>query len=434
MPGTRNENGTLFTETNAVVARRPSWRSWIGLCAASFFLAEECGVELPFVNTYLVECGWGYDAIGAAVGLAGLVSWLMNSPGGFLIDHMRRHRLLLAAASLLVGACFGLLPLVCQSTAWVFLLLAVASLGKPLFGPLTNALTLGLVGNAGLNRAVGIKEGWNHAGNIAAAATAMMLVSHLPVGAVFYAIAVVSVLAAASGLVIRSDEAGEKQPANVTEWSPQPVVPFLQLLRDRRVAILLVATTLFHLANAPVMPLVAQKIKHVGGSNAQVAAVVLVAQAVMIPVAVLAGLLGDRWGRRPVLAVGFAVLPLRIALYNLADDAGALVALQALDGVGAGIFGVATVAACGDLTNRRGHFNALMGVLGTAVGLGGVAGPLTAGFIVQHWGFDAAFLSFAGIAVAAATLLIGWMPETQTATVVGPNAEELQLCCEPESV
>src|SRR5271167_867031 len=103
---TRNGDRTLFKETNADGVRRPSRRSWIGLCAASFFLAEECGVALPFVNTYLVECGWGYDTIGAAVGLAGLVSWLMNSPGGFLIDHMRHRRLLMAAASLLVGACF----------------------------------------------------------------------------------------------------------------------------------------------------------------------------------------------------------------------------------------------------------------------------------------------------------------------------------------
>ncbi len=40
----------------------------------------------------------------------------------------------------------------------------------------------------------------------------------------------------------------------------------------------------------------------------------LVAQAVMIPVALLAGRLCETWGRKPVFAVGFIALPVRIAL------------------------------------------------------------------------------------------------------------------------
>ena len=48
------------------------------------------------------------------------------------------------------------------------------------------------------------------------------------------------------------------------------------------------------------------------------AAVVLVAQLVMVPVALFTGLLCDRWGRKWVFAIGFIVLPLRIFLYSLA--------------------------------------------------------------------------------------------------------------------
>ena len=78
--------------------------------------------------------------------------------------------------------------------------------------------------------------------------------------------------------------------------------------------------------------------------NRQVAAVVLVAQAVMIPVALAAGRLCDRWGRKPVFAIGFVALPLRIFLYSLTTNPWVLVALQTLDGIGAGIYGVAIVA------------------------------------------------------------------------------------------
>jgi hypothetical protein len=62
------------------------------------------------------------------------------------------------------------------------------------------------------------------------------------------------------------------------------------------VVILFAATALFHLANAPVMPLVALYVKQLQGSDRQVAAVVLVAQTVTIPVALLTGGLCDRWG------------------------------------------------------------------------------------------------------------------------------------------
>src|SRR5205085_2563304 len=79
------------------------------------------------------------------------------------------------------------------------------------------------------------------------------------------------------------------------------------LLRDRRVLVLLGAVALFHLANAPVMPFVGAYITTLGGSDVQVAAVVLVAQTVMIPVALLTGWLCDRWGRKPAFAIGFLV-------------------------------------------------------------------------------------------------------------------------------
>ena len=324
----------MCPERNSVPSPLPpalsatSWRSWVGLCAACFFLAEVNGVTMPFVNTYLIERGWRYDAIGAAASFAGLVSLLTHSPGGFLIDHTRRRRVLLAGASLLVGACFGILPLAAADRIWVVALLAVAAVAKPLFGPLTNALTLDLVGHTGLNRAMGVNQGWNHAGNIAAALIAMVLVGYFPVAVVFFAVAAASVLAALSVFLIRTDELDRSTHARSVPFSGQSAAGFRELLRDRRVAVFLASATLFHLANAPVMPLVAQKIKHVGGSDGQVAGVVLTAQAVMVPVALLAGLVGECWGRKPVLAVGFAVLPFRIALYAFADNPSALVALQ----------------------------------------------------------------------------------------------------------
>jgi MFS family permease len=160
------------------------------------------------------------------------------------------------------------------------------------------------------------------------------------------------------------------------------------------------------------MPFVGAYIKKLDGSHVQVAAVVLVAQAVMIPVALAAGWLCDRWGRKWVFAIGFVALPVRIFLYSLTDDPWMLVALQTLDGIGAGIYGVVIVAMCADLTRGKGGFNALSGMIATALAVGGVIGPLGAGFLAQHLGYNAFFYVFAGIAALAAAVFLVAMPET----------------------
>jgi MFS family permease len=412
----------------------PSLRSWIGLCAATFFLAEMHGVTMPFVNAYLMDQGWRFDAIGIIVALAGLISLLMSSPAGFFVDRCRRRQVLLAGAALLVGGCFGLLPLVPASYVWTGTLLVAAAIVNPLFGPLFGALTLGLVGNSRLSRSLGITQSWDHAGNIGAALAAMMLVQFWPVASVFYAVAVASAFSAGAVFLIRRSDLNDRraQGLAVRRNSPE-AVRFRELICDWRIAVLLASAGLFHLANAPVMPLVAQKVKHLGGSSSQVAGVVLAAQAVMIPVALLAGWLGESWGRKPVFAMGFIALPVRIALYGLSDDPSILVALQTLDGVGAGIFGVTATTMCADLTRGRGHFNALVGVLATAGSVGGVLGPLMGGLMVQNLGFTAAFFAFAAVALAGAVLFIGGMPETRPEPVARGERVPVRTCLVPDT-
>ncbi len=408
---TTNEMAAL---TQARPAGTPSLRSLVGLNAANFFLAEITGVVVPFLATFLAGRGWRDDAVGVAVAAGGLGVFLMQTPAGVVVDRVRQRRLLLAGASLALGACYGLLPLLPAHWAVVDALLFAAGAAQAFFLPLLGALALGLVGHAGLCRTMGHNQGWNHAGNLAAALLAMGLVAWSGVPSVFYAVAAVSLLAAASVFLIREDDLDEDA-ASGGAGQGGAGATVLGLLRDRRILTLFAATALFHLANAPVMPLVGLYIDRLGGSGTQVAAVVFVAQAVMIPVALAAGWLCDRWGRKPVFAVGFLALPLRIFLYSLTSDPWVLVALQALDGIGAGIYGVVIVSMCADLTRGQGGFNALQGLLATALGVGGVLGPLAAGFLVQHLGFAVAFHAFAGVAALAALLFIALMPETRPA-------------------
>jgi MFS family permease len=394
-----------------------SLQSRAALNAANFFLAEITGVVMPFLGDFFKEKQWSESTLGIAISLAGLGVFVFQTPAGMITDRVRARRTMLAGASIVLGICYGLLPLVPAHPGWVDPLLFIAGAGQAFFLPLLGALALGLVGHAALNRTMGHNQGWNHAGNLAAALLAMGLVSLFGLASVFYAVTAVSALAAASVFFIREKEVDENRASGVDKDGKS--IALRELLKDRRVLVLLAATALFHLANAPVMPFLGAYIKELGGSHVQVAAVVLVAQAIMIPVALAAGWLCDRWGRKWIFGIGFVVLPLRIFLYSLTKDPWMLIALQTLDGIGAGIYGVVIVAICADLTKGKGGFNALSGMVSTALAVGGVIGPLGAGFLAEHLGYNGFFYVFAGIAAAAAILFITLMPETGTASATG---------------
>ncbi len=402
-------SAAVVTSRVTDVVAAPS-RDRIGLNAANFFLAELTGVVIPFLAKMLADRGWRDDAIQYAAAACGLGVFLAQTPAGVLADRVRDRRRLLAGASLAVGACFGLLPLATGSGWAAGLLAFLGGVGQAFFVPLLGALALSLAGHAALHKVMGENQGWNHAGNIAAALTAMAVAAWLGLPAVFYTVAVVSALAAASVFLIRPPDFKVESGA-----TPETGPRLRTLFRDRRVGVLFAAVALFHLANAPVMPLVGQYIARLGGTDTQVAAVVLVAQAVMIPVAVLAGWACHRWGRKPVFAAAFIALPARILLYSLSSDPWELVALQVFDGVGAGIYGVLIAVVCADLTRESGGFNALQGLLATALAVGGVLGPLVAGPIVQHLGFAAAFRAFALVAAVGAVAFVALMPETRPA-------------------
>jgi MFS family permease len=393
-----------------------SARSYWGLNAANFFLAEITAVVMPFLGAYFKGRSWTEAAIGNAIAIGGLGVLLMQTPAGLIVDRVRQRRTLLAVMSVLLGVCYGLVPLVPAKAGWIDPLLFAAGTAQAFFLPLLGALALGLVGHAALNRTMGSNQSWNHSGNLAAALLAIGIVSLLGVESVFFAVTVVSVLAAGSVFVIRKQEVDQQRASGAADGDSAASggrgEGIRELLRDYRVWVLLASTALFHLANAPVMPFLGAYIKELGGSDVQVAAVVLVAQAVMIPVALAAGRLCDRWGRKSVFAIGFLALPVRIFLYSLTDKPWMLVALQTLDGIGAGIYGVAIVAMCADLTRGKGGFNALIGMTATALAIGGVIGPLGAGRLAERLGYNGFFCIFAGIAGVAAIVFLTLMPET----------------------
>jgi MFS family permease len=136
----------------------------------------------------------------------------------------------------------------------------------------------------------------------------------------------------------------------------------------------------------------------------------------MVGVAVLVGKAMARgFGRKAIFLVAFAVLPVRGLLFSMVDSPVGVVAIQLLDGVAAGIFGVVAVVIAADVMAGTGRFNLAQGLVALGVGVGAGLSNLISGFIVQAFGYPAGFLALSGIALAALAFFAAFMPETRRA-------------------
>ena len=124
-------------------------------------------------------------------------------------------------------------------------------------------------------------------------------------------------------------------------------------------------------------------------------ACIIAAQMIMLPIALFVGWNADRWGRKPILLIGFGILPMRAVLYTFSNSSVWLIGVQLLDGIGAGIFGAITPLVLADLMRGTGRYNVAQGAVATAQGIGASASGLAAGLIVDHFGYSAAFLTSA---------------------------------------
>jgi MFS family permease len=273
---------------------------------------------------------------------------------------------------------------------------------------------------------MGRNAAFDHAGNVAIAAVAGGVGWLFTQRAVFLLVPVFSVLATAAVLSIPSTAIDERRARGLRD--PQrgggatDVVSLRALIEIRPLVVFGGCALLFHFANAPLLPLVGQKLAfaHPKAATAMMSSCIIAAQLVMVPIALLVGRTADTWGRKRFLLVGFAILPVRAVLYTLSDNGAWLIGVQLLDGIGAGILGALTPLVVADLTRGTGRYNLALGAVATLQGIGASTSGLAAGLIVDHFGYTDAFLTLGvAAAVALAALTLG-MPETAP----GPTANQ----------
>ena len=121
-----------------------------------------------------------------------------------------------------------------------------------------------------------------------------------------------------------------------------------------------------------------------------------------------AGSLGDRFGRRPALQLGFAVFGAGSLLAALASDANQLIAFRAFMGVGAAFIMPATLSIITNVFPARERGRAI-GVWAATAGVAAALGPLTGGFLLEHFYWGSVFLvnlPIVGLGLIAGLVLI----------------------------
>jgi predicted MFS family arabinose efflux permease len=300
-------------------------------------------------------------------------------PAGLLVDSVRAKRLLVAISGLMVG--LGCLLVVCVPKL-VVIVSAQATLGaaSAIIPPALAALSLGIVGRKLFPARVSRNESFNHGGNFAAAILAGTVGQRFGYHWIFYLVCLFALGSAAAVALIRPQEVnhavargGDDQDLP-TETAR--AIPISDIFKRRELLIFLVSVVLFHFGNAAMFPMAGQVLAktHPGADIIALSACIITAQLVMIVVAATVGWAMRRGiGRKTIFLVAFVTLPIRGFLFTLTDSPLGVVAIQLLDGVAAGIFGVISIIIAADLMRGTGRFNLAQGLVALSTGLGAAA-------------------------------------------------------------
>ncbi|MEO1064082.1 MAG: MFS transporter [Actinomycetota bacterium] len=133
----------------------------------------------------------------------------------------------------------------------------------------------------------------------------------------------------------------------------------------------------------------------------------IVLAALLLP----AGALGDRFGRKRLMLVGWGIFVVSTALTATTDSIGLLIALRAVSGAGAALVFPGTLST---ITNviPSGRRTQAIAAWTVSASLGGTIGSVGAGALIEGFWFGSIFLATAVIGLAIAVLTALYVPET----------------------
>jgi MFS family permease len=384
-------------------------RSLRALDWLNFFLANVQTGFGPFIASYLTSNKWTQGEIGVALSVGTATAMISQVPAGALIDVMRNKRMAgvlaivaIAACALLLAASPTLLPVLAAEVFHGF--------ASCMLTPAIAAISIALVGRHALGDRLGRNARWASIGSAVAAGLMGLFGEYYSARAVFWLTAALTIPAIVALSMIENT-------GTVSYGAPPPEEreSMSVLLRDKRMLIFAACIALFHLSNAAMLNLAAGEVTMHMSDNVQlvIAACIIVPQMVVAALSPWVGRSSERWGRRPILLLGFSALPVRALLFAGVSSPYLLVPVQVFDGISAAVFGVMLPLIAADVAGGKGHFNLCIGLFGLTAGIGATLSTLVAGFIADHFGNSVSFMVLALAGALAVLLVWAALPETR---------------------
>jgi MFS family permease len=401
--------------SNAIEAS-PSDISLRSLDAVNLLLAGALSGFGPYVAVFLAEQKWTQQSIGFVLTAAGFAGLLTQLPGGGLLDTVRSKRNLVALGAAMV-ATGALIIAFWPSFPLVLAALVLQGITGGFLGLAIAAISLGLVGHAALGERLGRNQRFASTGGVLAAGLMGLIGYFLSYRAIFLvAAALVLPLLFALDRIQPSDIHFGRACGAPDHHGPEapPRARHLSVWTNRSLFMFAACVFLFQLANASMLPLAGESLVYSGVpfSSLIVSALIIVPQVIVALMAPWAGRQAKIWGRRPLLLLGFAALPMRALLFAWTTDPTVLIAAQVLDGVSGTVLGVLTALVVADLTKGTGRFNLAQGFVGTMSGVGASLSTTLSSQVAGSLGRAAGFISISAVGLAAVLLLWSLMPET----------------------
>lgn len=384
-------------------------RSVVALAFLNFFLADARDGLGPFLDGFLATHGWSPMTLGVIATLGGVLGMIATPLFGAWVDASRRKRMLIVIPVILVTAA-ALWTLADPGNASVFGGQSVTAIVGAVVGPALMGLTLGLVGERRFSRQVSRNEFWNHLGNVVSLAGIYGATVVFGLNGVIGLMLITAIAAVIAVMAIDPSKIDHDAARGLAhdDGAPGPS-GYSTLISSKGLILLAVTLMIFHFGNAPISRLIAQDFSIQLGTPFRTTAITTgVSQLSMIVMALAAPFLIRRFGLATVFLIALLALPIRGAIAGSFSSFGVIFPVQILDGIGAGLIGIATPIAAARILSGTGRFNVGLAAVMTVQGIGASTSNVVAGWLTGMGGYALAYWAHGGIAaLAVAAFLIG---------------------------
>ena len=387
--------------TELLTAERPGHVRIVGVVSAAHFVSHYYILLLPPLFPFVrAEYGVSYTQLGLALAAFNIVSAVLQTPAGFLVDRVGARVLLIAG--LVLGAVAFTIAGVFNSFWLMVAMFAVAGIGNTVYHPADYALLSHHVPGERIGQAFSVHTFAGMLGSAVAPGSLLLMQSLWGWRGAFIGAGILGFAMAALLVAMREDTVEPAAAAVPRDGNAEPAVG-RRLLLSRPVLLNLLFYLLLAMMSGGVYNYSVVALGAFDGTDVAVANAALSGHLLLTAIGVLVGgLVVGRTKRHGLVATaGLVVIALFIMIIATVDlGSWPLVLAMAVSGF---FFGV--IMPSRDMIVREitppGSFGKVFGFVTTGFNLGGIVAPLLFGAIMDHGNPRLVFILVAAFSLIA---------------------------------